>query len=198
MRLSGLPESATDEVDALVTDRYLHALLAEGDLAAADGDAGPQPDPGVRRASEALRTALVRVHPSFRFEERLAGRLAELAAVSTAYPVASDGPRGASALIPFPGAVSVRHDDPLLEAILDGRLDPADGAAVGEVGGTRSPARPLLVGGAITSAAISIVGVAWVAWRASRPGGTPMGRAARLAHARHIADLAAGLPGGPA
>ena len=60
--------------------------------------------------------------------------------------------------------------------------------------------RPLIVGGAaITSAAISIVGVAIVAWRASRPaaGGTTglMGRAARTALARRASVLATDLLG---
>jgi hypothetical protein len=37
-------------------------------------------------------------------------------------------------------------------------------------GARRSPAvRPLLIGGAITSAALSLAGVAWVARRAVRP-----------------------------
>jgi hypothetical protein len=59
----------------------------------------------------------------------------------------------------------------------------------------------MIVGGAaITSAAISIVGGAFVAWRASRPdarsGAGLMGRAARTAHARRAAALAgAGLGG---
>jgi hypothetical protein len=43
------------------------------------------------------------------------------------------------------------------------------------------PARPLLIGGALTSAALSIAGAAFVAWRFGRPGraSTPMARAAR-------------------
>jgi len=54
--------------------------------------------------------------------------------------------------------------------------------------------RPLIVGGAITSAAISIVGVAYVAWRASRPApvrsNRAMARAARAARARRAAGTA--------
>ena len=47
--------------------------------------------------------------------------------------------------------------------------------------GRRVPARPLLIGGALTSAALSIAGAAFVAWRLGRPGraSTPMARAAR-------------------
>ena len=45
----------------------------------------------------------------------------------------------------------------------------------------REIAVPLLIGGALTSAAISLAGAAFVAWRWTRPGrsGSPMVRAAR-------------------
>ena len=39
--------------------------------------------------------------------------------------------------------------------------------------------RPLLIGGALTSAALSLAGAAYVAWRLRRPVGTPMARAVR-------------------
>ena len=40
--------------------------------------------------------------------------------------------------------------------------------------------RPLLIGGAaLTSAALSLAGAAWVAWRWRRPVGSPMARAVR-------------------
>jgi HAMP domain-containing protein len=39
--------------------------------------------------------------------------------------------------------------------------------------------RPLLIGGALTSAAISIAGAAYVAWRRNRPPTSAMVRAAR-------------------
>ena len=48
----------------------------------ADDRAMPGLDPETRRAVDAVRRALVRVHPSFRFEERLADRLASLAGAS--------------------------------------------------------------------------------------------------------------------
>jgi hypothetical protein len=45
--------------------------------------------------------------------------------------------------------------------------------------------RPLLIGGAITSAAISLAGAAYVAWRFRHPQASPMVRAARaVARAR--------------
>lgn len=183
---------------ALVVDRYLDALLAAGDRAVDAIPTDADLDPSLRDVSRVLRRSLVRVHPSFRFEDRLAARLSELAA-TTARAAAG---AGAVSAIPFPGPAS-RLDDPLLAAILDGELDPADAAAVGRAGGARSSTRPLIVGGAITSAAISIVGVAWVAWRASRPAGHgptigAMTRAARIAHARRAAALAGTGAGGPA
>ena len=74
------------EVDALVADRYLDALLAAVDRHADDAPSDATLDPDVREAARVLRASLVRVHPSFRFEERLAGRLAELAASQAARP----------------------------------------------------------------------------------------------------------------
>jgi hypothetical protein len=215
MRPTPNPTRGGDAVDALVTDRYLDALRAgvapgapaaaharPGDGPAGDGTPGAQmhptgedaPAPEIRHAGGVVRAALVRVHPSFRFEERLADRLAQLAAGASLAVAAG---RGSAEVIPFP-ASGPGADDPLLAAVIDGRLDPADPDAVARAAGIRSPARPLIVGGAITSAALSLVGVAWVAWRASRPGGPVMSRSARAADARRLAELAAGLPVGPA
>ena len=39
--------------------------------------------------------------------------------------------------------------------------------------------RPLIIGGALTSAALSLAGAAYVAWRLNRPAAGPMARAAR-------------------
>ena len=46
---------------------------------------------------------------------------------------------------------------------------------------TRGPSfgRPLIIGGALTSAALSLAGAVYVAWRLNRPAGGPMARAAR-------------------
>jgi hypothetical protein len=220
------PGAADDErvaVDALVADRYLDALLgiadphlppatrrvpatrdAAGAADAADTDAAADAavEPELLHAARVLRRALVRVHPSFRFEEQLAGRLSAAAR--------ADGgvhPRGA--LIPFGKALlrvpagpsgplvaeiaepvevvevgEVARPDPWLHAILTGSPHPIgspDGAGPLHAAGEPVPdsstdsrlaaaRRPLLVGGAITSAALSLAGVAWVAWRVARPG----------------------------
>jgi hypothetical protein len=64
-------------------------------------------------------------------------------------------------------------------------------------GPTSSPfrpvvARPLLVGGALTSAALSLAGAAFVAWRLTRGAPTdPMARAVRSARAARAAAAAA-------
>ncbi len=194
MIIPALPSRERDGVDALVTDHYLETLLAAGDRHAADAPADAGLDADLRDAARVLRRALVRVHPSFRFEERLAARLAAMAA--QARPPAASG-RGA--VLAFPGARVAAGSpadppDPLLDAILLGTLDPSDAAAVDRAARTPLPRHPLIVGGAITSAAISIVGVAWVAWRAGHPSAGAMTRAARTAHSRR--GTAAALPGG--
>ena len=135
-------------------------------------------------AERVLETALVRVHPSFRFEERLAARLAGLAATSHDGIAAEDGDgdlaqRG-GLLLAFPGAgpdvadaLARRAQDDLLDLVLAGDLDPADADAVSRANGIPDR-RPLLLGGAITSAALSVAGLAWVAWRTLRsPGAEP-------------------------
>jgi hypothetical protein len=219
-----LPGRDADAVDALVADQYLDELLAGGGRGEEPGPGGADPAdppsgaalaeptpgrepltlpaPAIRNAADVLRRSLVRVHPSFRFEERLAARLADLAA-SQAQPALAAAGGGTIIRFPVPGrtADGVPEPDPLLDAILRGDLDPTDAAALDRAAGVSVDRRPLIVGGAaLTSAAISIVGVAIVAWRASRPAsrrGTvrAMGRAARTAHARRVAASPADISG---
>ena len=88
--------------------------------------------------------------------------------------------------------------DPLLPAILAGALDPADDRVLDLDSRLAAARRPLLVGGAITSAALSLVGVAWVAWRATRPGGRPaLGASPVNTLARAAARLARTVDVGP-
>lgn len=212
MRPTRLQPREDESAEVLATDRYLEALLASagGRGAEADRVPGPAaqtapPDAGLRRAATVLRSSLVRVHPSFLFEERLAGRLRALSAGGLAEALAVPGRRG-GALLRFPGLppAAAADGDPLLGAVLDGRLDPADEAAVARASRGPAPSRPLIVGGAITSAAISLAGVAWVAWRASRTGLAPAdrvpspSRAPRAAAPAGRGDLATGAPGSPA
>jgi hypothetical protein len=139
------------DVDALRTDRYLDSLLAAADRHANDVPADAAIDEPLRHAAARLRRDLVRVHPSFRFEERLATRLANEAAAMRLAPAA--GGEADVARIP----VDVGDTN-----------DPSDPAI-----------RPLLIGGALTSAALSIAGAAYVAWRRARPSRLSRARAAR-------------------
>ncbi len=164
-------ERDASEVEALLTDLYLESVLARRgtDLGPADA----RLDPALRDLSDRLRRDLVRVHPSFRFEERLAARLAE-AAADLAMPAAAAA-GGGGHVVALAGRVGGDGFDPLA---MD---DPADDH--------RDVPRPLIIGGAITSAAISIAGAAYVAWRRTRPGrgGSPMVRAARAVREARLA-----------
>lgn len=167
-----------DADDVLVLDQYLDSLLAApSGTTAADA---PGLDPAVRASALRLRRDLVRIHPSFRFEERLAARLASAGAARRL--VAG----GEGAVIPFRArrtSASTEQEDALLAAIEAGTFDPA--------GDQRLPPAsvPVLIGGALTSA-LSLAGVVWVAWRAgrSRGPGASMRRAARAAHRRGRRD----------
>jgi hypothetical protein len=175
--------------DALLTDLYLDAILAGRPLRADDEAAQPgaagrsegRLDPAIRAASERLRHDLIRVHPSFRFEERLATRLAE-AAVELRIPTAV-GAEGH--VVPF-------RAPPFGPAAAPGigarEATPVDDLLADPSGDRRDLARPLLIGGALTSAALSLAGAALVAWRRTRPG-SPMARAARAV--REARDAAA-------
>jgi hypothetical protein len=155
-----LPGRDGGEVDALITDRYLDALLA-----GAAGDGGRREariDEAVRVASRRLAADLPRFHPSFRFEERLALRLAETAA-ALRLPMAA-GSETQVTRIPVASGF-----DPLGVIPDDEPPPPAElwrGA----------------VRGAVAASALSIAGAAWYAWR-HRPVASPMARAARAAHA---------------
>lgn len=158
------------EVEALITDRYLDSLLSARPRLEGEPLDDPQTSVGaaVRAVSRRLAADLPRFHPSFRFEERLALRLAEVAA-SMRLPVAAGG-EGQSAAIP---RIQPSTPDPLRIA--------------GEGEGERADNRPLLIGGAVAASALSLAG-AWLAWRRRT---SPMARAIRAAH--HLR-----LPGGGA
>ena len=146
------------EVDALVTDRYLEALLAAHARGADRAPSAGGPADTIRATADRLARDLPRLHPSFRFEEVLAARLADVAA-RMRLPVAA----GAEGLVvPLPGG------------------DPRPGFPDEGVEDDRAwrDRRPLIIGGALTSAALSIAGAAYVAWRL-RPAASPMARAAR-------------------
>lgn len=174
-------EREGSEVEALLTDRYLERVLARATGGPSSGPVDALLNPVLRDAADQLRRDLVRVHPSFRFEERLASRLAE-AAAALRMPAAVGAESG---VVPIGvlGGASVEGDDGDEGHYLfdDGELD------------RRELSRPLLIGGALTSAAISLAGAAWVAWRA-RPArrGSAMVRAARAVREARLAAVHAG------
>jgi hypothetical protein len=147
------------EVEALITDRYLDSLLT---VRPAEGAPLDDPDvsvgAAVRAVSRRLATDLPRFHPSFRFEEGLALRLAEVAA-SIRLPVAAGGE---GQIVPF-RPMEPSASDPL--RVPGGTDDDRD-------------ARPLIIGGAVAASALSLAG-AWLAWRRRT---SPMARAVRAAH----------------
>jgi hypothetical protein len=153
----------TQQVDALITDRYIDSILAAHGRGA---DIGPiaadrRPDDAIRMVAAWLARDLPRLHPSFRFEEALAAKLND-AAMHMRRPLA-DG-------------ITVDPSGP----IEIGR-DPARTAPAGRpwAEARLEMGRPLLIGGAITSAALSLAGAAYVAWRFRRPQPGPMARAVR-------------------
>jgi hypothetical protein len=146
------------DVDALVTDGYLQALLAAHARGADRGPAMNTPVDPIRTTADRLARDLPRFHPSFLFEEALAGRLAETAA-RMRLPVAAGGE---GLVVPLPGVMPAADWDDDLDDLRTGR-----------------GRRPLIIRGALTSAAISLAGAAYVAWRMNRPQASPMARAAR-------------------
>lgn len=152
--------SARDgEIEALVVDRYLESLLARRPRDVEDLRID------LRETADLIAGSMPRYHPSFRFEEGLATRLAAAAAAGPAVS-------GHASADPIPADILV------FPAIPDAR-DARDPRTV--------QVRPVVIGGVLTSAAISLAGAAYVAWRRGRPPGDPMARAARaIARARTV------------
>jgi len=146
------------ENEAFIVDRYLESLLARRPTDVADLP------PQLRSAAAALVDTLPRYHPSFRFEESLAARL-----VGTSGPVGTADAAGELILFPATATTPVAP----ATAVID--LRPG------------SMRRPTVIGSVLTSAAISLAGAAYVAWRRSRPPADPMARAIRAAARRRTA-----------
>jgi hypothetical protein len=167
------------EVEALITDRYLDSLLTLAPSHDERGRANGEPlddleasvGAAVRTISRRLATDLPRFHPSFRFEERVALRLAQVAA-SMRLPMAA----GAGGQLPRAASLSTAAA-PLASIT---RIPVGSGVANHGVGDDSDrDSRPLLIGGAVAASAISLAG-AWLAWRRRT---SPMARAVRAAHA---------------
>ena len=135
--------SARDgEIEAFVVDRYLESLLAR-----APRDTTDVPE-DLRATADRLATGLPRYHPSFRFEDELAARLALAAGSAT-------------------GTIG---------EVIDFRAPRTRDRGATDDG--RGQVRPVVIGGVLTSAAISLA-AAWMAWRRGRPPADPMMRAVR-------------------
>ena len=113
-------------------------------------------DPELSHAADVLSRSLVRFHPSFGFEERLAARLRLAGLV----PLVGDGrPAG---LVTHAGAAGLTGFGPVAAGMR--RLPAGPGSPIHVA--VRVP-RPVIVGGAIASG-VSIAGAAVVAWRRLR------------------------------
>ncbi len=179
------------EVEALLTDHYLASLLAARDRRAQDVPADLRLDPELRVVARRLDAELGRVHPSFHFEERLATLLAERAAsMQLARRRASPGAGPAPIAISTAGSPDATPQE---LAVVPGAPAGHEEAAfrrarawarAGSMPWAHSHIdgpRPLLIGSALTSAAISLAG-AYMAWRRGRPASGPMARAVRAVH----------------
>lgn len=168
--------------DARRTERYLDGLMDAEERGAAEAPMDLDLDPAVLYAARELRAGLVRVHPSFRFEEGLAARLARAASATPGTPSEQPAQVFGSSIAPFRSPHAAAPAGP---AARSGRTTARDAlatlAAPRRLSLTSRPSRPLVVGGVgVASAAISI-GAVYVAWRWSRASQTPMVRAARAA-----------------
>ena len=181
--------------DARRTERYLDGLMAADERHVHDVPVDTDLAPAVRFAAREMRAGLNRVHPSFRFEDALAARLAEGAIrLGAGLPIEEAAPvSGRGTVSPFvsrsahgtgtelPAATPIPSGIPAAPAIRTrATWSAAAFRRLPEVGSRSS--RPLIVGG-VASAAISI-GAVYVAWRYSHPASGRMGRAARAAHGR--------------
>ena len=170
----------TEARQARLTARYLERLVGAGEGQMNGAPVAADLDPSVRLAAAQLKTGLLRIHPSFRFEEDLAGRLLTAARRSDPeYPadvidLPSHRSAATSSRSSGPGYES--NGDLLRRALYGRRLKKP--AIVSKV---PRPSKPLIVGG-VASAAISL-GAIYVAWRWSHSSPGPMTRAVRAAHA---------------
>jgi hypothetical protein len=179
--------------DARRTERYVDELMAADERRASEFPVDVDMDPEIRVAARELRAGLVRVHPSFRFEEALAARLAAGAMRLRAGLQVEVAEAESAAAVP--GTVAAfRGHSPVAESPATTAMPPATAltephAASPSWALRRLPemaarqSRPLIVGGVGVASAISI-GAVFVAWRHSHPASGRMGRAARAAHNR--------------
>ena len=180
--------------DARRTERYLDELMAADQRRVSEFPVDTDMDPAIRLAARERRAELVRVHPSFRFEEALAARLAagamRLRAGLRVEIAEADGVPATPGTMSAFRSHSTTAQGGAVTAIPPDTA-PAQPQAVASASALRRlpemaarQSRPLIVGGVgMASAAISI-GAVYVAWRHSHQASGRMGRAARTAHGR--------------
>ena len=117
------------------TERYLDGLMAADERHALESPVDADLDPAIRLAARELRSGLVRVHPSFRFEESLSARLAAGAArMRAGLPVESVTVVAPGAVTPFPRRATVAGSVALAVAATSDVAATADVAAGGLAG----------------------------------------------------------------
>ena len=146
--------------DGIQLDTYIDRLLAGPEAGPSAVEALPAVEEGMAETATRLRTELVRFHPSFRFEERLARRLMEVAEAQwRGVLVGREQFAQPVVLAAAPGATGLRGAG--RAGIAEGRHTVPDDRH-----------RGLLVGGAIASGVIasgvSLAGAGIVAWRRAR------------------------------
>jgi hypothetical protein len=148
-------------------------------------------DPAILLAARELRVGLTRVHPSFRFEDSLAARLAAGAErLKAGLPVEETSSTGGwGTVAPFRSHASAAQAaaTPEIVAAPAARsrgIWPAAAFRLLPEKASR-PSRQLVggVGVGVAGAAISL-GAVYVAWRYSHPASGRMGRAVKAAHSR--------------
>lgn len=158
----------TTTVDALRADAYVESLLASAERRAPAVPVDLDLDPDVAATARVLQGSLARIHPSFRFEERLSRRLADAARTM----------RRDAAAGPLVDGKDAGDEDPGPSILAFPRL-PWSGVAPGAPEGVparwpiatpavRLEAAPTIAGAALTSAALSLGAAAIVAWRRGR------------------------------
>ena len=120
--------------------------------------------PGRPRRRRPARPRPAAVHPSFRFEEALAAPARRAAALGPS--AARRPPARRASVVAMPAGAGGPLDDPRA-----GRLPRRRRARRGR----RTSSGRCSIGGALTSAALSLAGAAFVAWRRRRPAATPDG-----------------------
>lgn len=147
--------------DPLEVDAFVEALIARdaGERGPEAPDLTPLPRLAERRVAAAameLGSSLIRFHPSFRFEDRVAARLRAVAHGRSGVSASLSSARSPLAGVPMGGA-----------RVIDFPRRPATGSGASQDDRTDRHGRGFLLRGAVASG-VSIAGAAVFAWRRGR------------------------------